>query len=150
MVLPSRHARTLQPQGISYLLCAVGAAIALATTTVVVAQQVTGMPETLFLTEQDNGREVSLRSGQELAVSLSENRTTGYRWDLEEADRNLLEVRQGEASYPSAAVGSGGRVQWTARAVAPGTGRLRFKRWRPWEGDKSAVERFELVVRVDP
>jgi len=28
--------------------------------------------------------------------------------------------------------------------------RLRLKRWRPWEGDKSTVERFELTIRVLP
>ena len=108
------------------------------------------MAEELLLTERDNGREVSLHSGQQLAVSLPENRTTGYRWDLEEENHRLLEIREAEAAEPPAAVGSGGRSRWTVQATAPGTARLRLKRWRPWEGDKSTVERFELTIRVLP
>jgi len=60
----------------------------------------------------------------------------------------LLEIREADAAYPSDAVGSAGRARWIVRASAHGTDRLRLKRWRPWEGDKSTVERFELTIRV--
>ena len=108
------------------------------------------MAQEQVLTERDNGREVTLPDGRELSLSLPENRTTGYRWDLEEEDRGLLETREAEGSDVSPAVGSGGRARWIVRAIAPGTSRLRLKRWRPWEGESSTVERFELTIRVLP
>jgi inhibitor of cysteine peptidase len=106
-------------------------------------------PETV-LTEKDDDREVTLPVGQELALSLPENRTTGYRWDIAEAD-GLLEVREAEpATPPPPAVGSGRRARWIVRAKAAGTARLALKHWRPWEGDRSIVERFGVRLQISP
>jgi inhibitor of cysteine peptidase len=108
------------------------------------------MGQATVLTEQDNDREVTLAVGQELALSLPENRTTGYRWDIAEADDSLLEVRPVEPSSSSGAVGSGGRAHWIVRAKAAGTARLALKYWRPWEGDRSTRQRFDVHLRISP
>lgn len=108
------------------------------------------MDQATVLTEQDNDREVTLPVGQEVALSLPENRTTGYRWDIAEADDSLLDVQPAEPSPPSGAVGSGGRARWIVRAKAAGTTRLALKYWRPWEGDRSAGMRFGVHLRISP
>ena len=30
----------------------------------------------------------------------------------------------------------------------PGSTTVRLKRWRPWEGDKSVVERYDVTIDV--
>ena len=49
-----------------------------------------------------------------------------------------------------AGVGGGGEQVWTFEARHPGTGQLRLKRWRAWEGDPSVQERFAVRIQVLP
>jgi inhibitor of cysteine peptidase len=132
------------------VLRALGVVVVALTASPVVAQQVRDMAQETVVTESDNGKEVALRVGQQLALSLPENASTGYRWDVEEGDGSLLEIRQAEATYPSSAIGSAGRAHWIVRAKAAGTTRLGLKLWRRWEGDKPPAERYDLRVRILP
>jgi inhibitor of cysteine peptidase len=104
-----------------------------------------------LLTEADNGKTVDLRVGEEARVRLSENASTGYQWAVESADEALAQI--GEAVHfpgPADRVGGSGSVQWVLRAKAPGRRRVSFKYWRPWEGDRSIVKRFEITLRIAP
>lgn len=102
------------------------------------------------LTEADNGKTVELRAGDEVVLRLPENATTGYRWAVDAADGNLVEVKEGEYLARSNAVGSGGQAQWIIYAKAVGTTPIKLKRWRHWEGERSVVERFEFTLRIVP
>jgi hypothetical protein len=39
-------------------------------------------------------------------------------------------------------------VSFLFRAVGVGSGELRLRHWRPWEGPRSIDRRFKLSVRV--
>jgi inhibitor of cysteine peptidase len=100
------------------------------------------------LTEADDGKSVTLKQGETVAVTLAENASTGYRWAVDGADAALVTVRDPQASYPSGAVGSGGSVTWTFVAKAPGSTTVTLKRWRQWEGETSVVQRFRFKLSI--
>jgi len=102
----------------------------------------------MTLTDADDGKSVTLKAGETIAVTLPENATTGYRWAVDSVDAALVTVRDPEASYPVGAVGSGGLVTWTFVAKAPGITTVTLKRWRHWEGDTSVVQRFRFQLSI--
>lgn len=102
------------------------------------------------LTDQDNGRRVSLHVGDPLEVHLAENATTGYRWSTDRHDARLLEPVGSTASYPTSAIGSGGQAIFRFRAAAAGSTELALKYWRHWEGEGSAIQRFSVTLDIAP
>jgi inhibitor of cysteine peptidase len=105
---------------------------------------------TSVLTSADNGKTVDLRVGDEATLSLPENPSTGYRWAVDATDPNLVDLRQGNYVSASNAMGGGGEVEWLIKAKAPGSAEVKLKRWRPWEGDRSIVERYAIRLRISP
>jgi len=103
-----------------------------------------------ILTSADNGRTVDLRVGAEAALRLPENPSTGYRWAVDAADWNLVAIEEGEYVSTSEMIGGGGEARWLIRAKAPGTTEIKLKRWRPWEGERSVVERYQVGLRISP
>ena len=103
---------------------------------------------TIGVTRAEDGASIDARVGDPIVVRLSDNPTTGYRWELEPVagEQLLLDDAGYEAS--SRAIGSGGVATWTLRAAAAGTSTIRLKRWRPWEGDSSVLDRFAVTVQV--
>ncbi len=104
------------------------------------------------LTAADDGRSVDLRVGDRLVLRLHENASTGYRWtlDVDDARGPVLSVQALGFQAASAAVGSGGDALWLLGAQAPGSVTLRFRRWRPWEGEGSVLQRFTVTLQVRP
>jgi inhibitor of cysteine peptidase len=104
----------------------------------------------LTLTDHDNGRRLPAHVGDVLEVHLGENATTGYRWALDSHDTAVLELVETTASYPKAAVGSGGEAIFRFRVVGAGSGALALKHWRHWEGAGSIIRRFAVTVDAAP
>jgi predicted secreted protein len=102
------------------------------------------------LTAADNGRNVELPVGDEVALHLPENATTGYRWAIDSADANLVDIKEGQYVSTSEKMGGGGEAQWLIEAKAPGATSIKLKRWRQWEGESSVVERYEITLRISP
>jgi predicted secreted protein len=102
------------------------------------------------LTAADNGRTVELPVGDEVALRLPENATTGYRWAIDSADANLVDIKEGQYVLTSEKMGGGGEAQWLIKAKAPGATSIKLKRWRQWEGESSVVERYEITLRISP
>jgi inhibitor of cysteine peptidase len=106
------------------------------------------MADPIMLTEAAQGQTVDVHVGQSVVVDLPENASTGYRWGFDHADPALVDATQGQARYPSGAVGSGGRAEWVFTAKAAGTTEVVLKKWRSWEGDAGVVERFQFSMRI--
>jgi inhibitor of cysteine peptidase len=100
-------------------------------------------------TDRDDGGRATVHVGDTLELRLAENATTGYRWETEASLANILAPVDASASYPNAAVGSGGVAIFHFRAVAPGQGDLSLRYWRTWEGEGSILRRFRLSVTVE-
>jgi inhibitor of cysteine peptidase len=104
----------------------------------------------LVFSTADNGRTVELHVGDEVALRIPENATTGYRWAIDSADANLVDIKEGQYVSTSEKMGGGGEAQWLITAKAPGATSIKLKRWRPWEGESSVVERYEITLRISP
>ena len=110
-----------------------------------------GAPATLELTATGNGTAVTLEPGQELAVTLESNASTGYKWNLvEEPDANVLTLVSSQYVEPATTgnvVGAAGTEVWTFKAVNAGTTSLKLAYFRSFEPQNVGGE-FQLTVDV--
>ncbi len=76
-----------------------------------------------------------VEKGQEFAIALESNPTTGYSWQLSgEFDHEKLELVKKEYEAPATdRLGAPGEEKWTFKAVDLGRATLRFRYVRPWE-----------------
>ncbi|MDZ4783121.1 MAG: protease inhibitor I42 family protein [Planctomycetia bacterium] len=84
------------------------------------------------LTESDDGRTLTVDANAELSVKLGENPTTGYRWSVDQLTAVVLVSDRFE---PGDAIGAAGHHWFVFRAGAPGSGGVKLKLSRPWQGD---------------
>lgn len=105
---------------------------------------------TVQLHQTDNGRRISANVGDELVISLSENPTTGYRWDIEQQDVDFVELLPDTEhdAPPSDAIGSANVRRMRFRVRQSGQNTLALKQWRAWEGERSIVERYLITLSV--
>jgi inhibitor of cysteine peptidase len=99
----------------------------------------------VIVSESDRGRTFTLDLGANVTLRLKETPTTGYRWAVEVMEGFDLVSDRPE---PGAGIGAAGARVLQFRAVRPGTHRLRLRNWRDWEGEKSAIEHFEVTMNV--
>ena len=96
-----------------------------------------------------NGHEVTLAVGQVMELSLHENPTTGFRWDLKtKAEPECELVASTFDPPPGERPGNGGIRRWQFRAVHPGSGEIELEYRRPWEKDAAPAKVYKLDVRV--
>ncbi|MGD0575514.1 MAG: protease inhibitor I42 family protein [Anaerolineales bacterium] len=101
------------------------------------------------VTENNAGSTVELHQGQTLKVELQGNPTTGYTWEVLPGAESILE-QQGEAQLvpESQAVGAGGLVTLTFKAVRAGQATLSLVYHRTFELGVPPLRTFELTVVV--
>lgn len=103
----------------------------------------------LTLTSTDSGKSLALRVGNTFTVSLEENPTTGFQWAVDSTGDGLVQLQASKyIPSPGSGVGRGGQKILTFKAQRTGTGQLKLKLWRKWEGDSSIAERFTLTLQV--
>ena len=103
---------------------------------------------TIELTDAENGGSIDAHVGDTILLALLDNPTTGYRWELEPVTgvSIVLDVAGYEPS--SGEAGSGGVATWLLSVAAAGTTSIALKRWRPWEGDASILDRFTVTINA--
>jgi inhibitor of cysteine peptidase len=96
-----------------------------------------------------NGSKVEVEAGGVLVVSLESNPTTGYMWEIEEIDDEILR-QEGEVEYKAESdlVGAGGVETFRFKALTAGEGELKLVYRRPWEGGIEPLEIFSITVIV--
>jgi inhibitor of cysteine peptidase len=101
-------------------------------------------------TIDDNGREMQLKKGQTLVVTLEGNPTTGYSWEVAESLDEQVLRQAGEAEFKaeSEALGAGGVQILRFEAVNAGTITLKLVYHRPWEKDVEPLNTFSIQVVV--
>jgi inhibitor of cysteine peptidase len=108
--------------------------------------------KTVQVNESFNGGKVDLKVGEALAVALSENASTGFRWiaRAESAHKVAKVLREGESAPDSGgdSPGNPGIRRFQFEAVEPGTVELELEYRRPWETGKPPARTFQLRVRV--
>ncbi len=89
------------------------------------------------LSEASAGRPVTVAVGEQLTVTLPENRTTGYRWQAGDGCAGILAAESDEATGGSGQPGAGGTRVWVFAGKAVGQCELRFASARVWEKSAS-------------
>lgn len=107
------------------------------------------MPRELSVAEQDDGTCLQLVPGDALTVSLDDNPSGGYRWQLTVVQGAAVRIVDEGYEPRSAAVGSGGRAWWTLKAETAGAAELQARRSRAWQPTVEDA-RWHLSVTVTP
>lgn len=100
----------------------------------------------LVVDESRCGGSIALRAGEELALRLREQGSSGYTWSVEDADG--LELRGSSFAAGAGAMGAAGMREFRFAAPGAGTHLLRLKHWRDWQGEGSVIGRCSVEVRV--
>lgn len=100
------------------------------------------------VTAAEDGGSIEADVGDTILLRLSDNPTTGYRWELQPVAGECVSL--GNSGYESSgdSIGGGGVATWTLHAAAAGTVSIRAKRWRPWAGEASVLARLAVTVHV--
>jgi len=107
--------------------------------------------ETVIVNKAFNGREIKVRADGFIRVNLEALGTAGYEWAIKDLDIEHFEIvsTQTEGTPPAGDVTGAPVVQtWLIRATKKGATELKFLYYRPWEGEKDAVDSFILKVRI--
>ena len=109
------------------------------------------MASIVTVTSSDNGKSLDVHVGDEIVVSLAENPTTGFRWELQGPAGNAL-APEGDAFElaPNPAVGSGGTHQFRLSAKAPGSATIGLRLVRPWASGQPPLQTFTVDINVSP
>jgi inhibitor of cysteine peptidase len=104
------------------------------------------------ITLSEPGGQVALAVGQELALDLQANATTGYAWELVPPVPEMLTTTDPGTYRPATTseprVGAGGSTSFVFRAARPGKGVLQLVYRRPWEHDIPPARTVRIDVDV--
>jgi predicted secreted protein len=101
---------------------------------------------TFLLSEQDDGRRVELQQGEVLVISLKGNPSTGYLWQVVQADERIVrEVGNIQFEPESDLLGAPATMTRRFEAVGPGQSDLVLAYRRPWE-DSGPTRTFAIQV----
>jgi inhibitor of cysteine peptidase len=115
-----------------------------------VATGCTPQQQEVKATIDDAGREMQLKKGQTLVVTLEGNPTTGYSWEVAEPldEQVLRQVGEAEFKAESDLAGAGGVQVLRFEAVNAGTINLKLVYHRPWEKDVEPLETYSIQAVV--
>ncbi len=105
-------------------------------------------PESLHMFDATNdGGIYTFEPGEIIRITLAENPTTGYSWDMTIPEGLTLKSDEFIARDTELA-GAPGTHVWEFEAAAPDTYVVSGKYIRPWETDTEPAETFNLEVMV--
>ncbi|MES2356175.1 MAG: protease inhibitor I42 family protein [Pseudomonadota bacterium] len=101
----------------------------------------------ITLTQADNGKSIPVAAGTTLVVQLEENPTTGFRWEVEKDDTNIVALRASDYKQPvSSQVGASGLRVMTFEAKQPGNTKVVLVSRRGWQAREA--KRYSVDVTV--
>gem|GEM_PF-556876 len=102
------------------------------------------------LSEKDAGIVLDLQPGDQIAITLPGNPTTGYTWQLAAVRIDILEpVSDPEYIRDSTLIGAGGRFTFRFRARSRGYTKVVLAYLRTWEKDVPPLKIFDLTADVN-
>jgi inhibitor of cysteine peptidase len=110
---------------------------------------VSAAAEKISLKQSASPQDVTLKTGDELELTLPGNPTTGYTWQKVAGDEKILAQNSDYKYTPDTKlIGSGGKFVFTFKAATAGETRLRFAYQRTFEKNIPPVKIFEVTVIV--
>jgi inhibitor of cysteine peptidase len=102
----------------------------------------------LKLDEHSNEGSVTAKKLDQLELSLAENPTTGYRWNLKSAGEPVCKLENTFFDPPSNVVGRGGTRRWLFHVVESGAATIELAYERSFEREKSPAKTFKVTIRA--
>ncbi|MCB0746968.1 MAG: protease inhibitor I42 family protein [Ignavibacteriales bacterium] len=103
----------------------------------------------LIITNDSDGKTFMINQNNYFIVRLVENPTTGFQWELERIHDNILSLEQETFIQPvDEGMGASGFKEYLFYAKSPGKQYIKFKNWRAWEGEESAIDNFHIIIEV--
>jgi inhibitor of cysteine peptidase len=102
------------------------------------------------VTSNDDGKQLNVRVGEKIVVTLDGNPSTGYTWDPKELDASMIQ-QVGSTDFKSGnpgLVGAGGTLTLTFKLLKPGTTVLTLIYHRPWETDVEPLHSYTITIIV--
>jgi len=100
------------------------------------------------LSQTDNGKTITLKLGEDVVLQLEENPTTGFRWEFEQRNDEILQLIGTDYVPHGTGLGRGGERIFRFKASKRGNAHVVLKLWRPWQGDVSVHARYEVSFRI--
>jgi len=100
----------------------------------------------LQVDERQSGCNFDVTIGDAVEVQLSENPTTGYRWQLYASYTPLLSLENDAFESSSQLPGAAGLRRWRFQALKEGEVQIKLDRRRSWE--RKAVQTFTIKIAV--
>ena len=100
------------------------------------------------LTQADDGRTISLETGDTLHIVLEGNPTTGYTWEIKSMDATHLRSTGQTYTAFSNRCGSNGLFTFTFSLASPGQTELQMVYERPWEKETQPIRTFHIIVEA--
>jgi len=106
-------------------------------------------PQSISVTDKDNGSQINMRAGGKLEIKLEGNATTGYLWEVSRLDKQILQQEEDlDYKAQSDLAGAPGITRFRFAAVAAGNTTIELIYRRPWEKDKPPEKLFQINVTV--
>ena len=103
----------------------------------------------LQIDEHSNEETVTIKKFDELELSLAENPTTGYRWEVKSSGEPVCQLKNTFFDSPSERIGQGGRRRWLFQVVELGRATIELAYQRSFEREKRPVKTFKITIRAN-
>jgi inhibitor of cysteine peptidase len=102
------------------------------------------------VTEADSGKTISLNKGEKFTVSLKEEPSTGYLWELNLSNGlSIYEDTYIESLNPQHIAGIPGTHLWIIEATSPGSQKVTGIYKKSWKNPTGTEKKFTLTVEVE-
>jgi predicted secreted protein len=96
----------------------------------------------------DTSRVMEARPGDEVVVRLDETPSSGYRWEPDPDDASVLRPVSDDWAQAEPGIGSSGTRTFRFAVGDTPASTIRLIRRRSWEPATTAVEAFEVTLKV--
>ena len=106
--------------------------------------------EMIRLTQNDNGKELTVPLGAVIQIELAAAGGTGYLWQFDDLDREHFELLKTETvkDEKPGLIGAPTVMRWQVKTRRQGRADLKLDYFRPWEGKDKAADQFVIRVRI--
>lgn len=103
----------------------------------------------IIITQNDKGKTFTVVEGDSIKIQLSENPTTGHRWEIKTLNANVTELKNSNFFMDlGTGVGGGGTRTFNFNIRSSGTSKISLKLRREWEPEKMVIDQFEVLIQA--
>ena len=110
----------------------------------------TGGQKTLTITQEDDGKKISVKPGDKIWIELKELGSAGYCWYVENLDKEHLDLVSKETKVISKGkVGAPVMAVWLFKAKKRGSSEIKMDYYRVWEVKDKSTEHFSIELTIE-